>query len=556
MTQLLNDNEGREAIREAIIHLAKRRLSRRWKRDFVVAFEAWRTSGTFDRSVLIDAMNDAHDDEVRDLYRLLASVGALPVTIGDLEYNVNQDTGSDITGDGSAAAPYATMWFLDYLPQTIRHHVRILIHSDHSEYNINTSRFVFEKDGFLTFAGVSAPEVLSDGHVTDQNPLTSYNALHFGAPIALEEALAGGWWVQKTSAGAYQYWAAPILSNKTDIVYYPGGDGTEMIPSLGDTVRFIRPALTLTIENLVLAHRATYQRVGMYYASNRVTFCNLRIDVDQSASSITKNAVIEAPTAFTFCSLLSTNSLHIDGKINEAPSIDNALDSVSQSTVKNLSTTTAGMGPGVNTAGLHLKDQSVFLLNRALIRDAVIDSGFLCCFGTSRLRAVGVRGEIDMINCVLSDDFENIDQYSAPFSYILSLVPADGGNSFNCYNSHSRIANVRFVNRSLELNNAFLQWWGSCHLSLLRCGGDTTAVFFPHSQPDFGIYAGTWGTRLFLGDILLEWDPTQPEADLQGAIADVRFDDAPALPTQVAFPAVYAAVSDIKGFGLVCRGAV
>lgn len=556
MTQLLLDNEGREAIREGIIHLAKRRLSRRWKRAFVVAFEAWRISGTFDRSVLIDAMNDAHDDEVRDLYRLLASVGALPVTIGDLEYNVNQDTGSDITGDGSAAAPYATMWFLDYLPATIRYHVRILIHSDHSEYNINTSRFVFEQDGFLTFSGVSAPEVLSSGHLAD-SVLLGYNATHFAAPVALEEALAGGWWVQKTNAGIYQNWAAPILSNKPDIVYYPAGDGTELIVAAADTVRFIRPALTLTVKNLVLAHKATYQRLGMYYASNRVTFCNLRVDVDQSASGITKNAVIEAPTAFTFCSLISKNSLHIDGKINASASSDAALDTVSESTVKNLSSTTAGMGPGVNTAGLHIKDQSVFLLNRALIRDAVIDAGFLLCFGTSRLRAVGVRGEIDMINCLLSDDFENIDQYSAPFSYILSLVPADGGNTFNVYNSHSRIANVRFVNRSLELNNAFLQWWGSCHLSLLSCGGDTTVpAFFPHSQPDFGIYAGTWGTRLFLGDLILEWDPTHAEVDLQGAIADVRFDDAPALPTQVAYPAIYADVSDINGFGRVCRGAV
>lgn len=553
MTQLLLDNEGREAIREGIIHLAKRRLSRRWKRAFVVAFEAWRTSGTFDRSVLIDAMNDAHDDEVRDLYRLLASVGALPVTIGDLEYNVNQDTGSDITGDGSAAAPYATMWFLDYLPQTIRHHVRILIHSDHSEYNINTSRFCIEREGFISFVGVSAPEVLSSGHIV-ANLMTSYNAVQFTAPVALEEALSGGWWLQEMTAGAFQYWAHPILTNKADIIYYPVGDGTALNPNPGDSMRIMRPALTLSVENMVLSHRASADlQGGAYWASNRVTFCNLRIDVTGGRASA---VLFDAPTAFTFCTILSSGNIRWQGRINDYPAYDNALLSVSGCEVKNLSSSNAGMGPGIVTAGLHVTDSFLFLLDGAVFRHGVSNS-YMVMFGNSRISGIGIRGELNLVNKNHADDNTGTDQYTASIAYVLSCVPADGGNSINCYNSTTRIRRFRFINRTAEINNAFIQWWGLCHVSLEYCGQDTTfPATFPHVPPDYGIFGGTWGTRLFLGDIMLEWDPTSASYNLDGMSADLRFDDG-AIPTTLAFPAApYTIQYDTGGISRVFRGAI
>lgn len=559
MTQLLLDNEGREAIREAMIDLARRRLARHWKRDFVRAFESWRTSGTFDRSVLIGAMNDALDDEIRDLYRLLAACGALPVTVGDLEYHVDQTVGvgSDITGDGSATAPYATMWFLDYLPATIRHHVRILIHADHSEYNINTSRFCVEHEGLLTFAGAAAPEVLSSNHEVS-SVLTSYNGLLFTAPVALEEALAGGWWVQQTDAGAYQYWAAPILSNKADTIWYPSGDGTEMIPSAGNICRIIRPSISLSVDYLTLAHNAIARREGALAASSRVTFANLRIDIDKSAGGIYENALFQSPTAFTFCSLVSGGSTCIEGQINYRPSVDAALMSVTQSTIKNLSSTTAGMGPGVNTAGLHLLDSMIHLRNGSFIRDAVIDADIVM-WGTSQLHAAAVRGEINAINCTGSDGFYYIDPFAASIHWVLSLVPADGGNTLNVYNSTINIDNLRFVNRTGESNYTCIQAWALCNLTLRSIGQDTTfPATFPHVPPDHGIVFGTWGTRLYLTFTLLEFDPTSASVNLEATVAgeDIRWEDG-VLPTLQAWPVgAYMAHWDTIGISLVQRGAL
>ena len=554
MTQLLLDNEGREAIREGIIHLAKRRLSRRWKRAFVVAFEAWRISGTFDRSVLIDAMNDAHDDEVRDLYRLLASVGALPVTIGDLEYNVNQDTGSDITGDGSAAAPYATMWFLDYLPQTIRHHVRILIHSDHSEYNINTSRFTFEKEGFLSFVGVSAPEVLSSGHIVSA-VMQYYNAVQFTAPVALEEALAGGWWLQEMTAGAFQYWAHPILTNKADIIYYPVGDGTALTPNPGDSMRIIRPALELTIENVILGHSASADRQGgAYGASTRVTFCNLRIDV---TSGQTDGCLFDSPTAFTFCTLASNGNIRWQGRINDYPAYDNALLSASLCTVKNLSSSNAGIGPGVVVAGLHVTDSFIYMLEGAVFRHGVSNSDIVA-FGNSRLRGIGIRGELNLVNKVHADDNTGTDQYTASIAYILSCVPADGGNSINTYNSVCRISKFRFINRTGETNFACLGVWGICDLDLDSIGQDTTdPINFPHVPPDHGIVHGTWLTRHYLARVLVEWNPTSVNYNLVAAIPGQEIVWYDGVHTMSAWPgAAHLGLVDSAGFSVVQRGSL
>ncbi|MDD5347803.1 MAG: hypothetical protein PHT59_04230 [Candidatus Omnitrophica bacterium] len=530
-------------------------MRRHWKRDFVRAFEAWRSTGIFDRSVLIDAMNNGLDQEIRDLYQLLAVCGALEVTIDDLEYHVNYATGSDVTGDGSATNPYASMWFLPYLPATIRHHVRILIEADHTEYTINTSRFSFEQDGFLNFVGVSAPEVLSENHEVSA-VLTNYNGFLFTAPVALEEALSGGWWLQKTSAGLYQTWAAPILSNKTDTLWVPAGDGTELIPNIGDICRIIRPALSLTVENLILAHKATTRRTGATYASARVAFCNLRIDVDMSASGISENALVQAPTAFTFCRLNSNISLRMEGKINEYPSIDAALDVVSATGIKNLSSSTAGVGPGVNTSGLILYAPALVMRNGSLVRDAVIDADIFM-YGNARLRAIGVRGEINCINCTLSDEMTGIDQYAGPISWLLCLVPADAGNNFNIYNSTVNIRNVRFVNRTGETNYCFAQAWGLCNITLCAIGQDTNwPLTFPHTPPSHGIVLGTNGTRDFMGLWFLEWDPTSADVNLDVTVAgqEIRIDDG--IPTYQAWPAARGHRLDPRGWVVVVRGAV
>ena len=113
MSDLLNTSEGRNVIIEAQRFLLKRRLARFFKRNLAIDFEQYEKGlGEFDLSTLLGQLNVAWDDELRDLYRLLGTVGGLTESIAETEINVNPATGSDITGTGSADRPYASLWFI------------------------------------------------------------------------------------------------------------------------------------------------------------------------------------------------------------------------------------------------------------------------------------------------------------------------------------------------------------------------------------------------------------------------------------------------------------
>ena len=162
MSNLLTDQEGRDVVVTAQRYLIQRRLSRFFKRTFVIAFDDYENTGYFDLSILLGQLNEAHDPELRALFRLLALTGALPTTFETLEVYVDGTTGNDISGDGSATHPFKTLWFVDYLPKTILHPVRIVIADNCNAGGQLSLNFDFAKDASIIQSSYLSSSLSSD----------------------------------------------------------------------------------------------------------------------------------------------------------------------------------------------------------------------------------------------------------------------------------------------------------------------------------------------------------------------------------------------------------
>lgn len=161
MSNLRNTENGRNACLAAQRHLLEKRLSRFFERNLVIDYDRW-SAGTqeFDIGTMLAAqgeLNSAHDAEILELYSLLGTVGGLPETIADINVYVNANTGSDATGTGSAARPYASLWFIETLPRRIEHNVRVILQSDvvttyplHFDFEIGNGTFALMGQGPAT----------------------------------------------------------------------------------------------------------------------------------------------------------------------------------------------------------------------------------------------------------------------------------------------------------------------------------------------------------------------------------------------------------------------
>ena len=296
MSNLLNTSEGRNLILEAQKYLIRRRMSRFWKRNFAIEFESYLNSGTFTLSGLIQQMNVAHDPELIELYRLLGLIGGLDTTMGDMQIFVNAVTGSDVTGDGTTANPYASLWFFANLPHRIKHKVQIILQTSVTTTdNLEIDHEVSES-GSLEFLGVGMPTELEAPQAatawTSLGPGIFANlAVPFTARRVMEFA--------QITDGLYAGWAAPIQEHANLSIPYLKYLGPT--PAATDSLRVIEPSITLSVNRLSVAPKGTSAR------TSGVVFANL-IVVTTAASGTN---IICGPVGITmlFAKLVCPNAV-------------------------------------------------------------------------------------------------------------------------------------------------------------------------------------------------------------------------------------------------------
>lgn len=353
MSNLLNDDEGRSLLTYAQWWLLERRMARFFKTHLVTDVDRW-SHGTqeFDLGVMLGELNVANDDGLRDLYRLLGYHGGLRESISDLTFTVDSVNGSDITGTGSADRPFASLWFLKFLPKRINHKYRILIVEDLDESSNRIDiKCDFGPNGCLSFVGVGAEEILAgasgsiNGAPINQRDALWEATVAIGVPIAEHEK----YYIQNTNAGSDDYhFCTPIVKQSTgNLKYWFRIDSMEHI-SDGDTYNIIRPSRVLKIDTMSITSKSdntwkTHETQATY-AEGHVVFCNLRIEVGEStANNKEKKFIVDGDVQIvfgfvdfkTFWSGYRT-IIFKDTDVNQTTPVDDGLQALTQTTVENM----------------------------------------------------------------------------------------------------------------------------------------------------------------------------------------------------------------------------
>lgn len=350
MSNLLNTAEGRNVVLEAQRHLLRRRLSRFFKRNLVIDYEQYSKGlAEFDLGTLLGQLNVAWDDELIDLYRLLGTIGALPESIADTQIYVNPTTGSDITGTGSTDRPYASLWFLGFLPKRINHLYRVLIYGDIDHGGPLTLTNEFGDGGSLSFVGVGPAVEVFSAVASDVTQVRNFQSVW----LCIDTTIAPVPGVTKSfiqfTSGTNDNDAAPVcqINAASNLVFFR----RDALSSVGvaDTFRYIEPAQKLTLQGFHLDCRGSS---GVSNATNwrgsRVNFVNLTISIDYSGVAVGPMVTIKGvPVSFPFCQLEvggqpSIFPVEIYNSVNEYNPLDDQLSALSQCGVDNLFLGTAG----------------------------------------------------------------------------------------------------------------------------------------------------------------------------------------------------------------------
>lgn len=251
MSNLMNTAEGRNALLVAQRNQLERRLSRFFHRTVVIDFSRYQQGlSEFDLNTMLGALNAGHDQEIIDIYRLLGAVGGLDVSVADTTYFVNPLLGSDQTGTGSSARPYASLWFLNNLPRRLNHRYRVVLLADYSDPDLDlVFDFSFGGNGSLALIGSGMPTVIMAATpCTGFTQMTGHggHAVDFAGPLP---PVADQYFLEATSGPAVNC-AVPIHSlvgNAAIVQSFPfllGGFGP------GDSVRAVAPGRNLHLRTI------------------------------------------------------------------------------------------------------------------------------------------------------------------------------------------------------------------------------------------------------------------------------------------------------------------
>ena len=465
MSNLLNTEEGRAALYEARNFLLRRRISRFFKRNLVIDYDRYSSgSQEFDLETLLGDLNPAHDDEIRDLYRLLGSIGGLENSLSDLNIYVDATLGNDQTGTGSTDRPFASLWFVPYLPKNINHLYRIILMTDIDMSGNEGSYLDFNQnigiEGCLTIAGYSAPEhVLQglDATITTNTPFLSSEYLGLNPPPTLATI---GTFLQNTTVGAREGEAKPPI-------YYTTVVNGELLTTAGvtclvnDTVQYIQPALTLSCRGLNIRvkmaedEQDTNENIGA-----RFGILNLNIVVEQGVVTNRGSVFVdcEGSLCMSFCRISPDpgaspgSSLQLmewrKGNLNYQNLQDiNVYNEIGLGTMPNIKNRSGAF----DCVGLIVDNGSG--TNNILTFVGKYWNSINNCFAIGKLRLIGAAVYLNL--CAAYNgfymSFSEAQLYNSP-------VVGQAGNAIDLFNSHLRIAEVPIQQaiQAISLQNSIL----------------------------------------------------------------------------------------------------
>lgn len=446
MANLLATQAGIDTLNRIACFLGRRRMSRNLKRSFYIAFDAWKTSGYFDKSVLLNQLNELTQDELVDLNTLLGELGCLEATLAPLTIYVDPVNGSDVSGDGSSSHPYASLYFIGNLPRMINHNVRVMLLNDldmgTDALNLN---FTIGPNGCFSLIGRSAPTTVTTSAGAGPFTVTAVSSygtaptsdyahvLTFAEVWGVDE-LYGKW--LKWTSGPNDGEAFQIHKNTANDIYIRGGCFSN--PAIGHTCTIIQPTITLNCQRINLecfGPENNYEKISASQGldSARLNVMNLNIDLrgtyTDSNHFVLKSSV---QTQVSFVNLISDNSLSdailIKSNLNQYPSADIDIAIYTMSSIANIDClATAASACGVllynsdflppdftfNSLVINGPDTVRCLDTRGLVRiignvqDCVIsafglvvgDSSPVCDFHRNMVDGAATAHSISFINC-------------------------------------------------------------------------------------------------------------------------------------------------------------
>jgi len=337
---------GREILQGLGCWLAKRRMSRRFHRSFYRAFDTWKNTGAFSLETLENSLNSVDVTEIENLNDLLVQLGCSDIGLynGGV-YHVNPTTGSDETGDGSDARPFASLSFLSspYFPKYIDQEIRVLI-----DGSVTADELCFDQKigpgGSLSIVGVGAPVVQNTSQ--GAGPFALTGAIPYNTPIAAWEFNVAevfgvnelyGKWIRFTT-GDCAGQCLPIHQNTASGIFTRGGwNGT---PAVADEF------VVVDIASTIACPRWDIRVDGPTYgndtnALSRFNMFNLNIDL-RSPTYQWENFRInnKAESQMSLCRIITDSgqfsAIRLESNLNIRPAADVGAAVLASSGVTNL----------------------------------------------------------------------------------------------------------------------------------------------------------------------------------------------------------------------------
>ena len=206
MSNIMQTAAGRLAMRHAAIDVIRMRMRRWFERNTVIAFNDYLIDGELDYATIVGELNVAHDTEIYQLNDLLNWLLAGEATTQDRTFYVDP-SGSDETGLGTAARPFASLEFLTYsLPRLINHEIRINLAAGNYDYfpDFNLSNHIVKGDGCIILDASGATYPVVEGTYTI-NTITAHTGLVGGFTAIANNInpVAGPGWIPDEHAGNF-----------------------------------------------------------------------------------------------------------------------------------------------------------------------------------------------------------------------------------------------------------------------------------------------------------------------------------------------------------------
>lgn len=354
MSDLLNTEAGRAAIVTAQRFLLQRRISKYFKRNLVIDYNQWLSTGQFTLTTLLGQLNKARDPEILNLFNLLGMVGGLPASVSDASIYVDPVNGSDTDGAGTVTKPWASLWFLNTLPRKIDHNYRVLLVSSVSTLNDVVLDFDFGPNGSFSFIGVGAPTTVAGPFTIATTGNIGADAGRFvqaTAPIGADPSnnflmMTSGVASGKVS-GIHSLLAADTVSMM---------EGPLALAAPGDTMNIVRPTVKLTVKDLICSCRNDAAYTSIVNDGARINFVNLQLEISNSANNKINSMVIDntCAQAMSFVQVIppDNGNARIKSDLNTQNPTDLLVASLSGSGILNISDFDADPMP----AGMVIQD--------------------------------------------------------------------------------------------------------------------------------------------------------------------------------------------------------